>query len=151
MQAAAEELRTAIESEIDTVMPLADEAVRIWEAQWEAALGNPALDRSKETETLRGVLAEAEQALREALRGAEEHAHMFERPLARLDDLKERAAEFSLWARECLARWEMLAQPAPTLDYERIARAQAAYARGEHEDLDDVLSRVQAGGPWVKE
>ncbi len=151
MRAAAEELRAAIEAEIATVIALADEAARIWEPAWDAAVGDPARDRANEGEILRGVLGDAEQALRGALRGAQEHAHMFERPLARLDELEARAAEFPLWARECLARWEMLDRPVPPLDPERVARAQAAYERGEHEEMDDVLSRVQAGGPWLKE
>jgi hypothetical protein len=96
------------------------------------------------------VLGDAEQALRVALSRAEEDSPMFQRPPARLDELRARAEEFPLWARECLARWGMLDRPAPTLDSERVARAQVAYARGDHEDMDDVLSRVQAGGPWVK-
>jgi len=147
MRAASEELRAALEGEIATAISLADEAARIWEA----AVGDSASNRASEAETLRGVLGDAEQALREAFRGAQEHAHIFERPLARLDELEVKAAEFPLWARECLARWEMLDRPAPTLDPERVARAQAAYARGEHEDMDGVLSRVQAGGAWLKE
>lgn len=148
---AAEEVRAKTEASIASVLALADEAARIWDEMWEAALGNPAVDRGKEPEILPWVLQDAEQALREALRWAQEHAHLFKRPLARLAELEARAADFPLWARECLARWEMLDRPAPPLDPERIARAQAAYARGEHEDVDDVLSRVQAGGPWVKD
>ena len=35
--------------------------------------------------------------------------------------------------------WEMLNRPAPPLDAEWIAQAQAAYGRGEHEDVDEVL------------
>ena len=151
MRAASEELRAALEGEIATVIALADEAIRIWKAAWEAAVADPTRDRVNEAQILREVLGDAEQSLREALRAAEEHVHMFQRPLARLDELVARGEEFPLWVRECLARWEMLDRPAPTLDPERIARAQAAYARGEHEDMDDVLSRVQACGPWLKQ
>lgn len=147
----AEEFKVATESHIAAVLALADEAARIWEARWEAALRNPAKDRETEAEMLQWVLEDAGQVLLEALREAREYEPMFERPLARLDELEARGAEFPLWARERLARWEMLSLPAPTLDPERIARAQTAYARGDHEELADVLSRVQAGGSWVRE
>src|SRR5262245_30496760 len=151
IRAAAEELRAATEAHIAAVLGLAEKAARVWWTMWEAALRVPSLDRATEAERLRLVLEETEQTLREALSQAQEHAQLFERPLARLDELEARAAEFPLWARECLARWEMLDRPAPPLDPERVARAQSAYERGEHEDLDDVLSRVEAGGPWVEE
>ncbi|HBI41450.1 MAG TPA: hypothetical protein DDY78_01160 [Planctomycetales bacterium] len=147
----AEEFKIATESHIAAVLALADQAARIWEAMWETALRNPDKDRATEAEVLRWVLDDAAQVLLEALRNVREEAPLFERPLARLDELEARAAEFPLWARERLARWEMLGLPAPILDPERIARAQAAYARGDHEELTDVLSRVQAGGSWVRE
>jgi hypothetical protein len=148
---AAEEFRAATERHIADVLALADEAVRIWEARWGAALENPDKDRAAEAEMLQWVLEDAGQALKEALRNAQEYAPLFERPLARLDELENRAAEFPLWARERLARWEMLDLAAPALDPGRIARAQAAYAQGDHEELADVLARVQAGGAWVRE
>src|SRR5262245_17915727 len=118
--------RATTEAEIVSALALADEAVRIWDEEWEAALGNRVSDCGKEAEILRSVLGEAEQALRNALRSAQDRAHLFERPLARLDELETRTSEFPLWARECLVRWEMLSRPPLTLDPERIARAQAA-------------------------
>jgi hypothetical protein len=151
IRAAAEELRAATEAHVAAVLALADMAAGVWEERWKAALRDPAVDRAEGAEILQWVLEDAGEVLQEALQWAQQQAHMSERPLARLDELKARAAEFPLWARECLARWEMLGRPAPPLDPERIARAQAAFARGEHEGVDDVLSRVQAGGPWVKE
>jgi hypothetical protein len=151
IRAAAEGMRAETEATITGALALADTAAGVWEEMWEAALGDPAMSRTKETEILRWVLEDAGRLLREGLLWAQRLAHLVARPLARLDELESRAAEFPLWARECLARWKMLGRPAPPLDPERIARAQAAYARGEHEAVDDVLSRVQAGGPWVKE
>jgi hypothetical protein len=151
IRAAAEELRTPTEQQIAAVLNLADMAANIWEGMWEAALGDLAADRVKDAAVLRWVLQDTGQTLQEALGWARGHARMLERPLARLDELEARAAEFPLWARECLARWEMLDRPAPPLDPERIASAQADYARGEHEGIDELLSRIQAGGPWVKE
>jgi len=151
IRAAVEEMKATTEAQIAAVLALAEEATRIWEAMWAEALGDPATDRAKVTTVLRWVLEAAEQTLREALRRSQELADRFERPPARLDELASRVAEFPLWARECLARWEMLDCPAPPLDSERVARAQAACSRGECEDVEEVLSRVEAGGPWVKE
>jgi hypothetical protein len=151
MRAAAEELRGGTEKHIAAVLTLAEMATRVWESSWEAAFVDPTLDRAKEAEILRWVLDDAGRKLREALRWIRAHAGLFEQPLARLDQLEARAAEFPLWARECLARWEMLSRPAPPLDPARIAGVQAAYSRGEHEEIKDVLTRVQSGGPWVKE
>ncbi|HBI43995.1 MAG TPA: hypothetical protein DDY78_14265 [Planctomycetales bacterium] len=151
IRTAAEEFRVATERHIAGVLALADEAARIWEARWEAALRDHDKDRATEAEMLQWVLEDAGQALQEALRDAREYAPMFDRPLTRIDELEVKAAEFPLWARERLARWEILGLPALTLDPERIARAQTAYARGDHEELADVLSRVQAGGSWVRE
>jgi hypothetical protein len=151
IRTAAEEVRVATERHIAGALALADEAARIWEARWEDALRDPDKDRATEAEMLQWVLEDAGQVLLEALRDAQEFAPMLERPLARLDELEARTAEFPLWTRERMARWEMLGLPAPTLDPKRIARAQAAYARGDHEELADVLSRVQAGGSWVQE
>ena len=128
------------ESAIAAVLELADRAARVWEEMWETALRDPSKDRTKETEILKRVLDDAGQSLRETLRKARDNAQMYERPLARLDELEARAVEFPLLARECLARWKMLDNPVPPLDPERVARAQAAYARGEYEDMDDVLA-----------
>jgi hypothetical protein len=151
LRVAVEELRGATESEIALVLELTDEAARAWEAIWAAALADPSADRTNETKLLRRLLEDTGLYLQETLRRSQEDAGRFERPLARLDELEARTADFPLWSRECLARWEMLDKPAPPLDPERIARAQAARARGECEDLDDLLSRVEAGGPWVEE
>jgi len=151
IRVASEEMREAIETQIAAVLTLADSAVRVWEEMWRAALAGPAGDRAKEMKILRWVLNDAEQTLRDRLAWAQEHADLTGRQLARLDELKAKAAEFPVWARECLARWDMLDRPAPPLDAERIARAKVAYARGEYEDVDHLLSRVAEGGPWVKE
>jgi hypothetical protein len=149
--AEAEEYRHVSEEQIDLALALAENATELWEKRWEEALRNPGADRGEITKQLRGVLTDAEQELTKELGNLQEDARRLGQPLARLDELQDRVAEFPLWVRECLARWEMLDEPAPPLDRERVARAQAAYARGEHEALGDVLSRVQGGGPWVKE
>jgi hypothetical protein len=151
IRAAAEELRPESEAQIAAVLKLADEAARASDAMWQAALSDLAKDRAKDTQMLRWMLRDAENALHAGLRLSEELASLFAPPLARLDELEKRTNEFPVLARECLARWEMLDRPAPPLDHERIAAAKAAYARGDHEDVGEILSRIQAGGPWVKE
>ena len=151
LRAATEELRNALETDIANALALADAAAGVWEAAWKAAVGVGAVNRGAEGQTLRGVLEDSGEAIGEAPRRAHGQAHWFDPPLARLDELDARVHDFPSWARECLARWDLLGRRAAALDPERVARARAAYARGEHEALDDVLSRVEAGGPWVKE
>jgi hypothetical protein len=142
---ATAELRSGVEEQIACALALADETTRLWWQAWEAALVHPAERTSEKGATLAKGLESARQALEETLREAQEDARGFDQPLARLDELQQKAAEFSLWIRECLARWEMLGEAAPPLDAERIARARVGHARGEGENLDGVLSRVEAG------
>jgi hypothetical protein len=151
IRTAAEQMRAEMEALIATALQQADAAAGFWEAVWKAALSEPAKDRVQEADLLRWVLEGTGKTLQEALSWVQGHDRLLKRPLAQSNELEVRAAEFPLWARECLARWEMLDRPALPLDPERIARAHAAYARGEHEGVDDVLSRIKGGGPWVKE
>ena len=147
LRIASEGLRAAYEAEIAAALAMADETVSLWEAFWAEALEKPAAVLARE---LGAVQVELESRLRdfqESLSEIKAEAHIFERPPARLEELEARTAEFPLWARECLARLEMLGWPAPTLDPERIARTQADYAQGDHEALADVLSRVEAEIP----
>jgi hypothetical protein len=151
VQDASEKLRASAEQQIVAALDHAESVVRLWETTWEAALQHPTLDLTEQARNLKGAFENANESLQETLLLTREDNVLFERPLARLDELEARVAEFPLWVRECLARWEMRGRSAPPLDRERIARAQSAYARGEHEGVDEVLSRVEAGGPWVKE
>jgi hypothetical protein len=151
VRAAAEEQRGATEAHIAGVLALADSAARIWETTWEEAFSDRALDRATATAMLRWVLEDAGQLLRDALLWARAFGNMLERPLARLDELEVRAAEFPLWAQECLARWEILDRPRKLLDRERLARSRAAYEQGECEDVADIMARVERGGPLVRE
>jgi hypothetical protein len=151
LRASAEEFKDETEGLIATVLELADIAASAWAEMWEAALRDPNRDRTEKGEVLRWVLDDTRQRLLEILGWTQAYSGIIGRPLPRLDELEARAVEFPLWTRECLARWEMLDRPAPPLDPERIARAQGTYAQGEHEAVDDMLSRVQEGGPWVKE
>jgi chromosome segregation ATPase len=151
VQSTAEELRASAEHLIVAALDHADSVVRLWEEIWEAALQRSTLDLTEEVQNLKGAFENANESLQETLLLTKEDNIRFERPLARLDELEARVADFPLWVRECVARWEMLGKPVPPLDRDRVARAQSAYARGEHEALDEVLSRVEAGGLWVKE
>ena len=45
----------------------------------------------------------------------------------------------------------MLDRPHKPLNRERIAKSQAAYERGEGEPVSDVITRLEQGGPLVKE
>ena len=50
-----------------------------------------------------------------------------------------------------MALWEVLGRPRKPLDREAIAGAQAAFARGECEDVSDIITRLKKGGPLVQE
>ncbi len=93
IRSANEELRVATEADVAAVLNLADEAARVWEETWTAALQDSAMNRAKEAELLRWVLDETEQSLRVTLHRIQAQGYLFDRPLARVDELEARAAE----------------------------------------------------------
>jgi hypothetical protein len=72
--------------------------------------------------------------------------------VARLADLEAAARRTRAWADGVLAAWPDPGAGWPAFDAEGVRQAREGIARGEHgEDLADVLARIQAGGPLVKE
>lgn len=125
--------------------------LRLWDYHWTKALAGKILDRGEQVPKLWSLLSRGGMSLIRGATVARAIADSSGREVARLSQFEEQATTFPLWIKECMARWEMLERPAPTLDPDRLARARAAYARGDHEDVNDVLSRVEAGGFWAKE
>ena len=82
---------------------------------------------------------------------ARAYADLSGHEVARLAQFEEQSQAFSLWVKECTARWEMLGQPRKPLRRERIAESQSAYQRGDSEPISDVIARLEKGGPLVKE
>jgi hypothetical protein len=68
-----------------------------------------------------------------------------------LVELDAATAELSAWADRELAQWPWVDAPPLPIDPAMVEQSRASRARGEAEDVGDVLARVQAGGPLVKE
>ena len=97
---------------------------------------------------LRRVLAEGLRLLD----GAAAAARQSGGDVARLADLEAAARRTRAWADGVLAAWPDPDAGWPAFDAEGVRQAREGIARGEHgEDLADVLARIQAGGPLVKE
>jgi len=124
---------------------------RLWDYHWTMALAGAVSDRQKDGAKLRSLLERGGQALARGASVARSYADLSGRKVARLSQFEEQAREFSLWAKECLARWELLDRPRKPLNRERLARSQAAYESGECEDVADIIARLEQGGPLEKE
>ena len=132
-------------------LPLADELRRYhaWtlrRAQAQPVAGMAAYRALRDG--LRRVLAEGLRLLD----GAAAAARQSGGDVARLADLEAAAPRTRAWADGVLAAWPDPDAGWPAFDAEGVRQAREGIARGEHgEDLADVLARIQAGGPLVKE
>jgi len=125
--------------------------LRLWDYHWALALAGEIFDRREDGAVLRSFLQRGGQTLGRAAAVARAYANLSGREVARLSQFEEQAGAFPLWAEECMARWEMLDRSPRPLNREQVARSQAAYKRGECEDVADILARLEAGGPLRKE
>jgi hypothetical protein len=124
---------------------------RLWDLYWTLALAGKIQNRREYGAKLRSLLEEGAHLLELAAGLARDIVDRFGREVARLSQFEEQARTFPLWVKECMARWEALDQPRKPLDRERLARSQAAFARGECEEPGDIIRRLEQGGPLVKE
>jgi hypothetical protein len=124
---------------------------RLWDFHWTMALAGKIPNRLEDGKNLRAPLERGARGLARGATLARTFADWSGREVARLAQFEEQARAFPLWIEECMARWEMLDRPRKPLDRERVARSQAAYARGEGEPVSDVIARLEQGGPLVKE
>ena len=97
------------------------------------------------------LLERGNRIIRRGAEFARIYADMSGREVARLAQFEEQSKVFSLWVKECTARWELLARPHKPLNRKRIAQSQAAYDRGEGESVSDVIARLEQGGPLLKD
>ncbi len=123
----------------------------LWDYHWARALAGKIPNRREHGAKLRSLLDRGAQILGRFAAVARDFASRSGHEVARLSQFEEQAKAFPLWVEECLARWEMLDCPRQPLNRERIARSQAAYERGECEDVADVIARLEQGGPFMKE
>ena len=126
-------------------------SVDLWEYNWGLALAGKVPDRRERGVKLRSLLERGGRVLARYASVARHYADLAGREVARLAQLEEQAEQFPRWVEECMVRWEMLERPRKPLNRERIAKSQAAYARGEGEPVTDVIARLKQGGPLVKE
>ncbi len=104
---------------------------RLWDLYWTLALAGKIPDRRENGTRLRSLLERGGDLLGRAADLARAIAAQSGREVARLSPFEEQARVFPLWVQECMARWDMLDRPRKPLDRERLARSQAAFARGE--------------------
>ncbi len=126
-------------------------SLHLWDYNWARALAGQVPDRRDHGAKLRSLLERGGRILARFAAVARHYADLSGREVARLSRVEEQAQAFPARVEECMARWEMLDRPRKPLHRERIAKSQAAYARGEGEPISDVIARLEQGGPLVKE
>lgn len=136
---------------VDEGIGLRQSSLRLWEYNWTLALIGKVPDRHERGAKLRSLLEEGARILGRDAALARVYADVSGREVARLAQFEEQSKAFPVWVEECMAQWELLDRPRKPLDRERLARSQAAYERGECEDVADVIARLEKGGPFVKE
>jgi hypothetical protein len=136
---------------VDEGIGLRQVLMRFWDYYWTAALAGRIPDRQKAGAKIRSFLERGAASLTRAAAVAREGANLSGHEVARLAQFEEQSQGFLLWVQECLARWEMMDRPHKPLDRERVARAQAAFERGECESAADILARLDKGGRVLQE
>ncbi len=126
-------------------------SLHLWDSNWTQALAGKFSDQDKRRVKLRLLLERGGRLLERCAAIARHYAESSGHEVARLAQFEDQVGQFPLWVVECMARWEMLDRPRKPLDRERIASSQAAYERGEGEPITDVITRLEQGGPLVKE
>jgi hypothetical protein len=134
---------------VDEGIGIRQSSLRLWHFHWTRALAGKVHDRREHGAKLRSLLERSGRLLARSVAVARAYADRSGHEVARLSQLEDLAKAFPLWVEECLARWELLDRTPKPLDGEQLARSQAAYERGECEDVADVLTRVERGGSLV--
>ncbi len=151
MQTGEQEQATIADALVDEGIGVRQGLLRLWDYHWTMALAGEVADRPKEGARLRVLLEQGSRLLTRAAEIARSYADSSELPVARLSQFEEQAKASPIWLEECMALWEMLDHPLPPLNHEAIADSRAAYARGEFENVADIIARLGQGGPLVKE
>jgi hypothetical protein len=136
---------------VDEGIGVRQSSLRLWDHHWTRALAGKIQDRRERGAKLLSLLERGGHIVRRGAAIARAYADLSGQEVARLAQFEEQSKAFSLWVKECRARWEMLSRPHEPLNRERIGESQAAYERGEGEPVSDVVARLEQGGPLVKE
>lgn len=124
---------------------------RLWDYHWTMALAGKIADRQARGAELGALLVRAGKLLARGAALARAYADLSGNEVARLTQFEEQSKAFPIWVEERMACWGLLDAPRKPYDPVAAAEARAAIARGEYEDVADILARVQNGGPIVKE
>jgi hypothetical protein len=136
---------------VDEGIGLWQSSVRLWEHSWTMALAGRLADRRERGMTLRCLLERGGRIMARGAAIARAYADRSGHQVARLGQFEEQAKSFSVWIEECMALWDTMDRSHKPVDRERVARAQAAYQRGECEDPADIIARLKQGGSIAKE
>lgn len=136
---------------VDEGIGVRQSSLRLWNFHWTRALAGKIPDWREHGAKLLSLLEWGGRLIRRGAGIARAYADLSGHEVARLAQFEEQSKAFPLWVKECSARWDMLGRPHKPLQRERIAESQAAYARGEGEPVSDVITRLEQGGPLVKE
>jgi hypothetical protein len=136
---------------VDEGIGVRQSSLRLWNHHWGRALAHSITDPRGVGASLLGLVERGERIILRGAKLARAYADLSGQQVARLAQFEDQSKAFPIWVKECRARWEMLGRPRIRLNAERIAEAQAAYARGEGEPISDVVNRLEQGGPLVRE
>jgi len=136
---------------VDEGIGVRQSSLRLWDHYWTRALAGKIPDREARGAKLLSLLERGGRLICRGAALARAYADLSGHEIARLAQFEEQSKAFSLWVKECTARWEMLGRSHKPLQRERIAESQAAYERGEGEPVSDIIARLEQGGPLVKE
>jgi hypothetical protein len=147
----AEDAVFAAEWFVAECLGLTEKVRRVWAELWKRGQQDLIRDYDTVGTALDDVLVR-QISLNEQVAGdSREVAGRTGRDVAGLTELEGTLPEFAAWAERVRAAWPRPSRCRSPLDREQIAQARAALDRGEGEDLADILARLAAGGPLVKE
>jgi hypothetical protein len=130
---------------------LAKDSRQLWESTWARAEAGHVHDFDKMGELLDDVLDRCALVQQEVAVGVKTLATHLGIEIAGLAELESALPAFQAWSRKALSAWPRPARFRPKFDAAKLARSREQAARGEHEAIEDVLARVEAGGPLVAE
>jgi len=140
-----------LEDLVQEVLSMRGDLSSLWQRIWESA----AADKVEDFQALGLALRELfERCLRNMLAIrviAEEVSRESGQAIAGIGDLQLAIAELQQLQQRVFAHWPWADRPWPALNRSMVAESRASSARGEGEELDRALARVQAGEPLVKE
>jgi len=140
-----------LEDLVQEVLSMRGDLPSLWQRIWESAIA----DEMEDFQTLGLALRELfERCLRNmsAIRTiAQAVSQETGQTIGGVGDLQLAIAELQQLQQRVFANWPWTDRPWPSLDRAMVAESRASSARGEGEDIDQALARVQVGQPLVKE